>query len=465
MLVIISDLHLTDGTTGKTIAADAFEHFRSNVQELAYFGSFRQDSNKYQPIESLDIVLLGDILDLIRSTKWSDEDVSHPNYARPWNDLEDAEERAALARKVDQITDDILIKNVQALTILHGMANGNPITLPPASGTGLPDSNAARQPVITRIHYLLGNHDWFLIIDAPEFEAVRQKVTAVIGLANPPGPYPHDPADSEALSRLYADHQVFARHGDIYDPFNYDEHAGRAAASLGDAIVVDLLNRFPQEVGRRLGPARVDEPNLPGLFEGLAELANVRPSLLVPVWIQGVLKQNNIPPDLGNEVKRIWNELADETLESPFIREKDTWMPFDTVDLLEMTLRFSRALSFHSISELVSLIQEKIWGGDSSFAKFALKEPAFLDQSAKFFAYGHTHHYEVVPLYVPIVDEVPFKQMYFNSGTWHPLHEITRHKPQDQSFIQYKVMTVLTFYKDDERKGRRYETWTGTLDD
>ena len=465
MLVIISDLHLTDGTTGKTIAADAFERFRSNVQELAYFASFRQGTGKYQPIDSLDIVLLGDVLDLIRSTKWSDENAGDPDYARPWNDLEDDVELATLARKVNQITDAILAKNAEALSILHGLSNGNPITLPPATNDGVPDIISAKQPVATRIHYLIGNHDWFLYIDAPEFEAIRQKVTAVIGLANPPGPYPHDPDDSDILSQLYADHKVFARHGDIYDPFNYDKHAGRAAATLGDAIVVDLLNRFPQAVRQQLGTARANEPNLPGLFDGLAELANVRPSLLVPVWIQGVLKQNNIPSAIGNEVKRIWNEIADEALESPFIREKDTWMPFDTVDLLEMTLRFSRVLSFHSISELVSLIQEKVWGGDSSFAKFALKERAFEEQTAQYFIYGHTHHYEVVPLYVPMIDDKPFKQMYFNSGTWHPLHEITRHKPQDQSFIQYKVMTVLTFYKGDERKGRHYETWTGTLDD
>ena len=69
-----------------------------------------------------------------------------------------------------------------------------------------------------------------------------------------------------------------------------------------------------------------------------------------------------------------------------------------------------------------------------------------------------------MPLNTGMKDGKPFEQMYFNSGTWHPLHEITIYKPSEQTFIEHKVLTFLTFYKDDERKGRKYETWTGTLD-
>lgn len=391
-----------------------------------------------------------------------DEQPGDADFARPWNDIDDEEELARLVRKVDQITDAILAENQDALKQLQRLAGDKPLTLPPATDKGFPARNVKRQPIETRIHYLAGNHDWFWVIDKPEFEPVRQKVVAALGLANPPGPFAHDPADSSLLSDTYAQHQVFARHGDIYDPFNYDEEKGRSAASLGDAIVVDLMNQFPHEARLRLGGT--GDQNLDGLLDGLAELSNVRPSLLVPVWIQGLLKRYGIPNETGNEVKRIWNEIADKALDSPFVRAQDSWSPFDTVDLLESTLRFSRVLSFHSIAELVTWIQNKLWGGDSSFAKFSLKEDAFLNQTAKYFIYGHTHHYETVPLYMGIKDEKPFEQMYFNSGTWHPLHEATIFKPREQTFIEHKVLTFLTFYKDDERKGRVYETWTGTLD-
>ena len=463
MLVIISDLHLTDGTTGKTISADAFARCRGRLQELAYYASFRGGPGSYKPVERLDLVLLGDVLDVVRSTKWSDEQPGHANYARPWNNLDDDEERARLARKVDQITDAILAENKDTLTQLRRLSGPKPLTLPPATSKGFPARNVKRQMVETRIFYLAGNHDWFWVVDKPEFEAIRKKVIAALGLVNPPDPFPHDPADSDLLSETYAQHKVFARHGDIYDPFNYDKEKGRSAASLGDAIVVDLMNQFPHEVRLRLQGDAANIPGLPGLLDGMDEMNNVRPALLVPAWIQGLLRRYDIPKETGNEVKRIWNGIADKALESPFVREQDSWSPFDTVNLLETTLRFTRVLSFHSIAELMNWIQNKLWGGDSSFAKFALTEEAFLQQTADYFIYGHTHHYETVPLHTGMKDGKHFEQMYFNSGTWHPLHEITIYKPSEQTFIEHKVLTFLTFYKDDERKGRKYETWTGTL--
>ena len=56
MLVIISDIHLTDGTSGKTIHSGAFEKFAFHLKDMA-------ETAKAKEIE---IVLLGDIIDLIR---------------------------------------------------------------------------------------------------------------------------------------------------------------------------------------------------------------------------------------------------------------------------------------------------------------------------------------------------------------------------------------------------------------
>jgi hypothetical protein len=43
MLVIISDLHLGDGTTANSIAPNAFQLFANRLNETAYFASFRKD--------------------------------------------------------------------------------------------------------------------------------------------------------------------------------------------------------------------------------------------------------------------------------------------------------------------------------------------------------------------------------------------------------------------------------------
>ena len=79
MLVIISDLHLTDGTSGQTIKENAFRIFSERVRDMALDASFRQD-NTYRPVERIDILLLGDILDVIRSTDWLEEGAT----ARPY---------------------------------------------------------------------------------------------------------------------------------------------------------------------------------------------------------------------------------------------------------------------------------------------------------------------------------------------------------------------------------------------
>ncbi|MGE3777621.1 MAG: hypothetical protein AB7F89_10580, partial [Pirellulaceae bacterium] len=77
MLVIISDLHLTDGTSGDDSNPGAFEIFRERLQELAYRASWRVDGT-YRPLDRIELVLLGDIFDLMRSQHWL------ASTARPW---------------------------------------------------------------------------------------------------------------------------------------------------------------------------------------------------------------------------------------------------------------------------------------------------------------------------------------------------------------------------------------------
>ena len=65
MLVIISDLHLNDGTTGATRPPQS--PYSSKSSGMAFGASWRADGT-YRPIERIDLVLLGDTLDLLRST-------------------------------------------------------------------------------------------------------------------------------------------------------------------------------------------------------------------------------------------------------------------------------------------------------------------------------------------------------------------------------------------------------------
>ncbi|MCP4357231.1 MAG: hypothetical protein GY796_04335 [Chloroflexi bacterium] len=441
MLVIISDLHLTDGTTGTTIGAGAFEDFRAHLQDLAVDASARLDGT-YRPVGTIDLVLLGDVFDIIRSTKWTDEGET----VRPWTDPKDPK----LAAKIEEITNGILQNNAKSFGILKGITTDDPITVPTKPGS------AEQTAVTTRIFYIIGNHDWFLHLPGKAFEDIRKSVRKTLGLSNPRGPFPHAPENAHWLMDIFKVHRVFARHGDIFDPFNYDKEKGRNAATLGDAFVVELINLFPQEVRKRMS----DELSVE-LLDGLSELANVRPSLLVPVWVDTLLQNMEIPQAQANVVKEIWDELAQNFLKLDFVRQLDKRFQFDAVDAMELILNLYDNVSLGTASKALRFIQDKFWGGNTSFASYALDEPAFRERWAHHIIYGHTHHYEIVPLDRVYMGYESFNQLYYNSGTWHAVHELTI--AHDDRFVFHHVMTFLTFFKEDERKGRPFETWSGTL--
>jgi UDP-2,3-diacylglucosamine pyrophosphatase LpxH len=180
MIVFISDLHLTDGTSGKTIDTGAFKLFRDRLADLAYDCSWRLRSDGkavYEPIEQFDLVLLGDVLDTIRSTKWL------ATKTRPWDNWN----TKAFTEKVSEITDAILLKNKDSLEVLRSIQEPDVFTVPGATRTKYPkkvsrDPDApGRVPVKVRVHYMVGNHDWFFHLPGSAYDAIRAKIINAMG--------------------------------------------------------------------------------------------------------------------------------------------------------------------------------------------------------------------------------------------------------------------------------------------
>lgn len=450
MLAVISDLHLTDGSTGTTIATDAFSIFAERLRDMAYAASWRSDDH-YHPIEEIHLILLGDIFDHLLSTQWVDES---PQPVHPWDSPQDP----AFIDKINSINRAILAHNAESFALLKRMSTGEKITLPPATANGRPAMNAKRLPVRVHIHYMVGNHDWYFHLPGTAWDALRSEVVEALGLANPITPFPHAIEEAPALQDICLAHHLYPRHGDIYDGFNYDSQAGRDAATLGDAVAVELVDRFPVEVAHRFG----DE--LPSAFTlGLREIANVRPSLLVPVWIHA-LARASCNPTQQEAIKATWDELAAEFIENPFVRRHDTLYPFDRVDFMQGVLFLSRLTSLRRFSDIAETFYQKFWDGEVSFAHHALNEPAIREGWANHVVYGHTHEPEIVPLEVyELSDEQKLSQIYFNSGTWHAIHTMTLAESTYPRFIPRHTMTFLAFYQGDERKGRPFEVWNGNL--
>jgi len=160
-----------------------------------------------------------------------------------------------------------------------------------------------------------------------------------------------------------------------------------------------------------------------------------------------------------SELKRIWDGLADKFLDLEFVKSKDRPFKFDVVDKMQAAIKISKLISFETLDKLIFRLQNRgVSNSAHSFAQHALREPAFIDNTARYIIYGHTHHHETIPL---DFDDIGGNQIYFNSGTWHTYFDLARKDPKEKKFVPYKALTYITFYKDNEHDDRQFETWSG----
>ena len=447
MLIILSDLHLNDGTTGETLSPEALALLADRLKELAITASWRSDG-AYRPIEQIDLVLLGDVLDLLHSNRWQ----ITPGV-RPWDDPQSP----GLIDQITKITGDILAQNQDSLVTLRALATEGEIAIPPMLRAARPASDADDQPVLVRTHYMVGNHDWFYHLPGEAYDALRQKLVGQMGLANHSDrPFPHDITESDELLQTMRRHKVTARHGDAFDPLSFE--GDRDLSGLTDAITLDLVVRFLTEVEQNLGHELPDATIL-----ALREIDNFRPLLLVPAWIECVLERTCPQPAVRKRVKQLWDRLAEELLCGRLVRERDALSSTNLIDGLSRALRFSKRRSSGWTSATTEWLRAIRGAESDSFAGHALTEPDFRNRRAKHVVYGHTHAAEVVPLDASHAEGYVLDQVYFNAGTWRRIHRPASFSPAGHEFIATDVFSYLAFFQGDERKGRGFETWTGTL--
>ena len=451
MLVIISDLHLGDGTTANSISPTAFDLFSSRLSETAFFASFRKDGT-YHPIETLDLLLMGDILDPLHSTLWLETSPGTLTYTRPWTNTRSSNFADTLLRT----TNSIINTNHQSLKVLRDLANGKTILLPPANARHEPDKQATPVEVNVRIHYMIGNHDWYYHLPGSQFDEIRNTIIASMGLCNDRRPFPYTLDEHPALREILSSYRVYARHGDYYDKFNFNREQGRDHATLGDVFTMDVCNRYPVEVQRRFGNKLPD-----GIIDSLRRITNVRPALATPLWISGQIKRHAGNAALEAELKKVWDDLCDQFLELDVVREQDKAFKFDIVDAMQLLLKISKRTSFETVNDIVLWVRNRLHEEERSLAEHALREPAFLNNTARFVVYGHTHHHEIIPLDADGEPPNEENQFYINSGTWRSYYDLAVKDPREQKFVRYQTFTYLTFYKDGERSGRLFETWSG----
>lgn len=451
MLVIISDLHLNDGTFGETLSPSVFRALCNRLTDLAYRASWRA-GGRYRPIETLDLLLLGDVFDCTQSFRWHEYEPGSPEYARPWDDPDSP----ALIATFTDIMRGILRNNAAVFRIFRQLSNGTRISLPPAMDNHLPGKHALpRVPVKVNIHYMVGNHDWCLHLPGPEYNALRAEVADALGLVTDAAvPFPYLPEESPVLERVLRSHRVFARHGDIFDPLNYNQACGRNAASLMDAVDIELWTLFPLEISRRLG-----DQVPPEVYHHLNALTHVRPPWLAMSWVNSLLKSYIADPEVDRSIKNIWNNAVIRFSNLDFVHTQKRRNGIGLTNIIYNALLSSRFVSFGAAGKMLEWGTEKFWNGNYSLVSRALKEPAFVRQDADFIVYGHTHLYEMVPLDANATVYAKGR-VYTNTGSWmRAYYPVASRHQSVKGFVSLQEITGAAFFSGDEHGGQPFETW------
>jgi hypothetical protein len=446
MLVILSDLHLNDGSCGAILAPGAMDLLSDRLCDLAWRASWRADGC-YQPIDRIDLVLLGDILDITGSQRWLAGD------ARPWSDVQSH----AVSETTAAIVDEILRKNVDCIRSLRALATEATISLPPGTAAGQPVPEAEELPVAVYSHYMVGNRDWPLHLCGTQYDVIRHKVSHHLGLVTPHNkPFAHESCECDELHEALRRHRVLARHGDIFDPISFADE--RDAASLGDAIAIELIGNFLGHIEEQIA---ADLP--PAAAAALAEIDQIRPILLIPAWMEGMLERTGCSLAQRNAIKRIWDYIVEQLLHLEIVRKCSSASSVDLIDGLAAALKFSRRDSADWTGRTLAWLAGLRGASTMSYAIHAMAEADFRNRRARHIVYGHTHTHEIIPLDASHADGYVLNQTYFNAGTWRRVYRPTQAISGCHEFIAADCFSLLAFYQADERSGRSHETWCGTL--
>jgi UDP-2,3-diacylglucosamine pyrophosphatase LpxH len=447
MLIFISDLHFVDGTAGEqNPLAKAFDYFFDDVVSIA-----SKESNE---IKEIKIVLLGDVFDLLRTEKW----FPFPENERPWGYNE-----AAIENHSNEILDSIFAHPENSLTfetIQKRMA-------------GLKDEYqkvAQRKLESTpRLFYIPGNHDRLV----NKYSSLRVKVCKHLAIPlewqNPADPFPHTYEDLR--------YSIFARHGHEFDVYNYESGASYTLPDyervpIGDPITTELVARLPYEVDLYLQGQGMSIDERRPIKARLQEIENVRPLGAVIEWLLYRVQQEEEPivrQAIEASIDKAVNLFNGLNYVKLWYERHRRWdNPIDEADKIQTFLFLLTKIRLSTLDELMHFLQKVKDAG--FFAKDDLREAAprefpQLDPRFRYVVYGHTHEPLVAAMRSDpslAEDDRPLEKVYLNTGTWRARDY---QADEDRSFMSWKNMTYVIFYRDDERKRRKadFETWTGAL--
>lgn len=373
-MAIVSDLHLSVHPLQVDDARDMAGIFMRDI-------TTRLDALGGSP-DRTRLVFLGDTFELIRNPAWLDPALN-PGGLRPWRTggRDAAEQRAGLEEFAGKLLTEILTANAPVLDTFEPFA----------------------EKVFVR-----GNHDRLVW----EFESLKSPICE------------HVHGASFMTDGEIADFDVYAEHGDARDAINRRDE--RQPTCLGDAVVIEFVNRLPLEVRERTTD--------PALLEKIREIDNVRPMTAVPLWLAW-RAERLADPNEAEILYAAWESAAQKLFECEYVRENDSWLnPFDRVDRLQLALKSPRWIR-EFVAGRMDLSEE-------SEAREYLEAFRRIRTPARYAVGAHTHVARAYPL--------GDGRIYFNTGTWRTFHSQAPGlgKPYFEKWLD---MTYLLLRKNPDR--------------
>ncbi|HMC11268.1 MAG TPA: hypothetical protein VKH44_08255, partial [Pirellulaceae bacterium] len=145
------------------------------------------------------------------------------------------------------------------------------------------------------------------------------------------------------------------------------------------------------------------------------------------------------------------------------VRQMTSTSDVDLIDGLAAALKFNRRDSQNWIGRTMGFIAGLRGTTSMSYAQHAMSEADFRNRRARHIVYGHTHQHEIIPLDASHADGYVLNQTYFNAGCCRRGYQPTQMLAGNHELSASDSFSLLCFYQGDERYGRTYETWCGTL--
>ena len=445
MLVVLSDMHLADGSAGDHNLAPQVYH--DLLDQLA---DAHAKVRRHNPHSRVEIVYAGNIFELRRTHFWFEQ-----GEHKPWRHLGMVSGPAlARAPQGGQYMD----RAVQLFTRI--MTHPNVAPIKGILGDKLADRFGGIEPVRG---YIPGDADRLINMS----EDLRMRVIDFLGL-DLGRPQPWNPAQRFHNAWYDPHHGAFIRHGHEWDVYSFEGDANRPEdydnIPMSDLITTELFARLTFEASMMTGSPDVSTA-VDAMKQGaldyltnrkLQQIDNVRPVSSLVKWLAYHFAHPVEKKLLAICIERALTNFKNQEYVKWWLSASGhdkVWTPVDEADRIEWLLEGLKHL-WMGKAKLALSIYDKVASYDpyERFVEHAAKEQVLLQAESPihFVVYGHTHEAAHIPL--GLVGDGPHRRMahYINTGSLRPTHTVTR---DGSEFFVSESLDFAIFYRADEKPG------------